>query len=340
MRPLLLLLILLIPLSLTRPAAAADLFGHDDGPAPAAAAHPIEETALPAPLAALLGHSVAIQKDMNERLRAALRQARDGDSWAPGLTIIAVSFLYGVFHAAGPGHGKMVVGSYFLTRRARLLHGLAMSGSAAFVQALSAVVLVGLLAMILGMGSRQILDHAAVLEMVSYGSIVGLGLWMAVGIIRGDSCCDDHGEEAHGHHHDHGHDACGCGHDHDHHPVPAPKAAPRSELWRVLSTGAAVGLRPCSGAILVLLFTLANGIFPIGVLSTFAMGLGVMITVSLVSLGALGLHRGLGGLAARHDRLARLTHRGLGLGGALLIAALGGVQLYGLWAGIIPSLAG
>src|SRR3546814_6975127 len=77
------------------------------------------------------------------RLRAALAAARDGTSWRPAFAIVLLSFLYGVFHAVGPGHGKAVLGSYFLTRRAQVLHGLGASFLSAAVQAVSAIVLVG-----------------------------------------------------------------------------------------------------------------------------------------------------------------------------------------------------
>ena len=125
--------------------------------------------------------------------------------------------------------------------------------------------------------------------------------------------------------------------------MPPPAAAAptlRSEIAQVLLTGGAVGLRPCSGAILVLLFTLANGIFWVGVVSTFAMGVGVAITVSAVSLGMLGLNRGLGRLSQRQQTLAHGLRKGLALTGALLILLVGGVQLYGLWTGLIPAVAG
>jgi ABC-type nickel/cobalt efflux system permease component RcnA len=98
-----------------------------------------------------------------------------------------------------------------------------------------------------------------------------------------------------------------------------------------------VGLRPCSGAILVLLFTLANGIFWVGIISTLAMGVGVAITVSVVSLGMVGLQRGLSLLGA--ERSLRLR-QGLALTGSLLIALLGALQFYGIWSGLVPAIAG
>lgn len=337
------------------PAAAADMFGRPEAPraqadAPVAppsalAPAPAAGASLPAPLRDLLGRSLAIQSRLNGELRAQLQLAKQGRSLRPAFIIVLLSFLYGVFHAVGPGHGKVVVGSYFLTRRARLLHGLAMSGAAALVQAVSAVVLVGLLAAVLDLGSREILAQAASLETFSYGVIVALGLWMGWGVITRRSCCD-HAEDEdhhagcdHAHHSEH--------HHHHHHTVGHADEhadeggrARRSELAKVLATGAAVGLRPCSGAILVLLFTLANQIFPIGIVATFAMGLGVAITVSVVSLTTLGVHRSLTSLGEHRRALAERLRQGAALAGAAFITLFGVLQLVGIWTGIITPMAG
>jgi len=114
----------------TAPARAADLFGKPEqsagAPAPAA-----PRMVLPAPLRPILATVVAIQTRMNAAMRAQLLKARDGKSLRPALVIVLFAFLYGVAHAVGPGHGKVVIGGYFLTRRARLLHGVAMSADEA-----------------------------------------------------------------------------------------------------------------------------------------------------------------------------------------------------------------
>lgn len=313
-----------LTLAAALPAGAADLFGRSETPPPASAPLPPPARsfpALPAPLRAVIGRALAVQSRLNSELRGELQEARRSGSWRPALAIVFTSFLYGVFHAVGPGHGKIVVGSYFLTRRARLLHGFAMSGAAALVQAVSAVLLVSLVAAVLEAGSGQLLAYAANLETASYGVITLLGLWMAWGVLRPQPCCE-HGDQP-----DHVHD----GHSgHSHH---APR---RSELAKVLATGAAVGLRPCSGAILVLLFTLANEIYPIGILATFAMGLGVAITVSAVSLATFRIHRSLAG----HQALAGRLRQTLAMAGALVITLFGLLQLLGIWSGVITPMAG
>ncbi len=108
----------------------------------------------------------------------------------------------------------------------------------------------------------------------------------------------------------------------------------------MVTTGAAVGLRPCSGAILVLLFTLANDIYPIGIAATFAMGAGVALTVSAVSLGTLGINRSLTALGGDRPGLAERLRRAGALAGAAVITMFGLLQLLGIWGGVITPMAG
>jgi len=328
---LMLTLLVGIGLSMAHRASAADLFGRPEPPAnagaaPAPPAEPAPQLVLPAPLRPILATAVRWQTRMNAAMRAQLLKARAGQSLRPALIIVLFAFLYGVAHAVGPGHGKVVIGSYFLTRRAPMAHGIAMSAVAALVQAVSAIVLVGALAIILDIGSAAIMNEAATIEMVSYGAIVAIGLWMAYGVLAGR---DHHRDHGHGHAH-------GAGRDHDIRIA----AGRRRDLWRLLATGAAVGLRPCSGAILVLLFSLANGIIAIGILATFAMAAGVAITVTAVSLGSLGVRHAAATVGGRTLRIAERGYAAVALGGALLIVLFGAAELAGVWSGVLQPSAG
>jgi len=215
-----------------------------------------------------------------------------------------------------------------------------MSASAAFVQALSAILWVGGLMVILRISASQILGHAGDVEIASYGLIALIGLSMIHNVATRRVCCDLADEPSHDHHHDDHHDH---GHDHAHSPSRMPVVAKTGtrEWLTILGTGAAVGLRPCSGAILVLLFTLANAIFPVGILAVLAMGLGVAMTVSIVSLTTLGarrlapmMARGLG--TAARDRMSRF----MAYGGAVLITIFGLAQMIGLWSGVFTPTFG
>lgn len=278
---------------------------------------------LPEPLRSLAAWGFALQRQMNGEMRGHLAALKESASAEAALGLLLAAFLYGVFHAVGPGHGKVVIGGYFATRRAKVLHGVSASILAAAIQALSAIAVVALLAGAAALAPRDVMAHAAWLEVASYGLIAVLGVAMAWRMLRGHQC--SHGCSHHHHHHHHGH------HHHDHH----------GEMDRVtlFSLAGAVGFRPCSGAILVLLFTMANGLFALGVAATFAMALGVAITVTGIGLGALGLNR-MVERAYGATPWAGHARKALGLAGAAGITLLGLSLLLGALQGGAPQLTG
>jgi len=271
---------------------------------------------LPGWLSDIVGQVVVIQTQLNRQMTATLRDAKTGDAWWPALTIIALSFAYGVFHAAGPGHGKMVTTTYFLSRDAGWKQGVAMGSLIAAVQAVTAIVLVGSLTLILNLGPAAVTQNGLVLEAISYALIAGLGGLMCIRILQGRDDCCDHGGHDHEHNHDHGHHHP---HDHNHdHNHTLTKYR-----WQMIASGIVVGLRPCTGSILVLLFTLANGLFLIGVASAFAMALGVALTISLIGLAAIGIRTGTQHLFTVSESTSGWLRRGVGLAGAALITLFG-----------------
>ena len=274
---------------------------------------------LPEPLRSLAAWGFALQRQLTCEIRQHLAVMKESGSWGPAAAILLASFLYGVFHAVGPGHGKVVIAGWFATRRARIAQGLIASLIAAMVQSASAIAVVAALAGLLTLAPRDVMASAGWLEVASYGMITLVGAVMVWRTLAGKGCGHDHGhhehgEACHGHHH----------HDHDHHHAADP-VAERNALFAV---AAAVGFRPCSGAILVLLFTLANGMFMVGMLATFAMGLGVAITVAAIGMGALGLNRLIERGFADSSLGARIR-TGLALAGAGLITLMGLVLLAG-----------
>lgn len=339
--------VLCLTLYSTASFAGLDYFGRQEQPAhtqasptPGPHSQPLRSINLPPMLQHLLATSLAWQARLNAMLRQKLEAARHQGSWGPALTIIGLSWLYGVLHAIGPGHGKVVLGSYFLTRRSRFLQGLAMSGWAALIQALSAIVLVAGISWLFNLSSRVVFTQAANLESFGYIAIALFGINMFYRTLRRKDCC--------GHaHHEHGTHVC------DHSDASHEERDPHHEerrhthgesapsgpefRWRDLfTTGSAVGLRPCSGALLVLFFTLANGIFGVGIVATLAMGAGVAMTVTLVSLLTVGLNRMLPAAGPGHwtERL----RRGGALFGAVVIFLFGSLQVLGLWLGLLPPM--
>lgn len=321
--------LLAISFSSNNPASAqsANLLGRgasdsESAPAPSPDAGNEDDNLITLPdwLSDIIGQTVIIQTKLNRKITATLRDAKEGDSFWPGLVIIALSFGYGIFHAAGPGHGKMITTTYFLSRDAGWKQGVAMGSLIAAVQAVSAIVMVGGLTLILNLGPAAVTKNGLIMEAVSYALIAGLGALMALRILQGrDDCCDHHGPHDH-HHHDHAHHH----HEHNHHHDHAHNDEPVVQSnWQMISTGIIAGLRPCTGSILVLLFTLANGMFLIGIGAAFAMALGVAITVSLIGLAAIGIRTGTQHLFNLSETSSGIIRRTVGFTGAAIITLFG-----------------
>jgi nickel/cobalt exporter len=273
---------------------------------------------------------------------------------------MGISFAYGVFHAAGPGHGKAVISSYLVANDETWRRGIALSFASAILQAFTAIAIVGIAAVLLGATAHVMGNAVRAIEMVSYALIILIGLrllWVKgrafLRLLRGSAHDHqdhahshahhghghDHGhshEHAHGHSHAHGHDHA---HDHDHEdeahawghahaPEPSELKGPHW-LRRGLSAIVAVGLRPCSGAIIVLVFALAQGLFWIGVASTFVMGLGTAITVASVATIAVGARGFAGRLAKGKPGAGMLILRGVETAAAVLIIVFGVALLTG-----------
>src|SRR5690606_35717203 len=110
-------------------------------------------------------------------LSAAIREAKADGTAVWGL--FWLSFLYGIFHAAGPGHGKAVISAYLLADGSTIPRGVALSVISAIAQAITAIVLVGIAALILGATARAMGETVRLLELGAYAVIVLFGLTLA-----------------------------------------------------------------------------------------------------------------------------------------------------------------
>ena len=303
----------------------------------------------PPEIGGFAGWVLTKQAEFYRMLSGTIRAAKADGSAA--YTLLGISFLYGIFHAAGPGHGKAVISSYLVANDETWRRGIVLSFASAILQAFTAIAIVGIAAVLLGATAKVMGDTVRVIEIVSYGLIILIGLrllWvkgraflklLRAGVPEHQHAHHDHHHHDHahdhGHHHnhDHGHDQ----HDHDdeghawghaHAPEPSELAG-RHWLRRGLAAIVAVGLRPCSGAIIVLVFALAQGLFWIGVASTFAMGLGTAITVAIIATLAVGA-RGLAGrLAKAKPGAGMLWLRGFETAAAAVIVLFGVLLLTG-----------
>lgn len=322
----------------------------------------------------IIGWLLAKQSEFYRQMSATIRAAKtDGSAvWA----LLGISFAYGVFHAAGPGHGKAVISSYLVANEETVRRGIVLSFASALMQALVAIAIVGIGALLLNATAKTMCSAERVIEIASYGLIAafgvrlvwtkGRGFLRALGAYRSapqlvpamahahghahghhDHSHDhrhdhsharvahhdhDHAHHRHDHHghdhhaHEHHHDHAGHVHDehcgHSHGPELSELSGPGG--WsRGLSAVLTVGIRPCSGAILVLVFALAQGLFWAGVAATLLMGLGTAITVSAIAIVAVSAKGLAARIAAGRDGGGAVLLRGIEFGAAGLVLLFG-----------------
>ncbi len=260
--------------------------------------------AAPGPIARVGQAMLEFQRKANAEIAVRMRAIRDHSSPAAFWVALGLAFLYGVLHAAGPGHGKAVVVSYFLAREARIGRGLRMGAQIAFFHVISAIVIVSLADLLLRRSFGGMPGEIPAVRIASYGAILLIGLIMLVQAVRRAM------SGGHGHHHHHHHDGCARGH---------------GAHQGLLAFG--VGLIPCTGAVLVMLYALANGIVLAGAALVAAIGVGMAATMAGLGLLAVVARRFVTRMFARHQDGGGRLGLALEIGGALVITLLGALLL-------------
>ncbi|WP_027135447.1 nickel/cobalt transporter [Geminicoccus roseus] len=256
------------------------------------------------------------QRDVNSQVAAGMRDLKEGGSLVPLLGGMVLAFLYGAVHAIGPGHGKLVITSYFATRNARPWYGFLMAARIGTMHVVSAVVVVGFADFLLRRTFGGVPVELPAIRIVAYAVLTATGMWMLVQALRrlrppppswpvnpGTSLVQAHLART------------------STAPRPAPPVSPRENGW----LAAAVGLVPCTGSILILSFALAHGVLWAGYLLVAAIALGMTLTMTLLGLGAIGLNRLLVGRSEGSLR----AERALDLTGAALVTGFGLLLLGG-----------
>jgi len=239
-----------------------------------------------------------IQKSLNESLAAITRSLQGSRSLAGLLFVMLISLVYGMFHAAGPGHGKTIVSSFFLANDAKLRHSIVVGYLIAVVHAVAALAVVLILYYVIrGLFSTGVEQADHYIQLVAFGILAVLGAFMLVGRIRGT---------AH-HHHDHAEDKDGG-------------LTMRSLLGIALPAGAI----PCPGAVAVILFALSLHMLGVSVLAVISISIGMGVTISLTGALVILAKRGaVLALAGGHEERDSTLRRIIEIGGAGILFLFG-----------------
>lgn len=239
------------------------------------------------------------------------------------LALILASLAYGLVHAAGPGHGKVIVSSYVLANNQTMRRGILLAFLSAFAQGTIAVILVGGLVFLFQATGTTIKTFGLHLTQLSYLLIIALGGYLFLSALyRRYVKHKTQQAPAHNHNHQHkaGEEDCGCDHAH------LPASSELQGEWntaKVISLVLSVGLRPCTGALYVLAFALLKDVFWVGALAVYAMALGTAITISLMTMAVVGGRNLALVSSGKNSQLTNVIYDICTLGGALIIMAFG-----------------
>jgi ABC-type nickel/cobalt efflux system permease component RcnA len=254
---------------------------------------------------------LAVQRQIHEAMTDNITALKDGQSLAALWWLLLISFGYGVFHVLAPGHGKVIVASYFLGNKAHWLEGVWAGLIMAIGHTVTAIVIVVVFYFLMGLTQFHVLNDARYMELLGYGLIAAIGLWMLVRALKnrgsGSACCGhDHGHDHHNHEHTHDH-----GHKHG------------RGLFAVTS------LVPCSGSMIILLFTVANNVLWAGILAVIAIALGMWLTVTLIGFASMLMRHFILGDENKLSGVRLYAMRIMGVAAALLVMATGGLLFIG-----------
>lgn len=264
---------------------------------------------------------LSVQSEYYASLRAGVREMKENG--AALFSLLLVGFAYGIFHAAGPGHGKGVISAYLVADEKALRKGFLLSLAAALVQALVAIGIVSLVSLVLRATASTMNSIALNVELASFIAVALLGAvitWRKAGKVLGVMALARNPFAA-------VQESC------DHVHLPPPEELSRLTRWRDMAGVAiAAGIRPCAGALIVLVFALSQGLFAAGIAATFAMALGTALTTSAIAALAVFFKAMALRIAGGRGASGAIAIAGLELLAAAFVLVLGLSLLYGLWA--------
>jgi len=243
------------------------------------------------------------QHQLNKKMSALIRQAKDTGSLKPYFLLLIIAFSYGVLHAAGPGHGKAVAASYIISQKGKVFDSLLFGNMIAFSHGFSGMLLVLIIYFILNVSvSGTLLDVSRITQIISYGLILLLGTVLLLKNIY--SWCRRTIIDRR-----------------------YPDGYTRGKKIGSLTTAFVVGMVPCPGVVLVMLFALSLDMIGLGFFLALSMTLGMAVTISaVVVIGTVGKNLALGALERRRG-IAEIAGQVIETLAALMIMALGAVFL-------------
>lgn len=231
------------------------------------------------------------QKTLNEKLSELARNVKETKNIAVFFWLICIAFLYGIIHALGPGHGKFVALSYFLSEKAEVKKGILVGSAIGYLHAFSGFITVMIIYTILKHSYLTTVENVSVrVQAVSYGLIILVGLALLIKNIFFEK---------------------------------RPKDEQNISMKSMIAMIVAIGLVPCPGAVILTLFSISLQSIFLGAVMVLAMATGMAVTISLIGVLTIVLKRDALRLFAKQSDLQWHITKGVQIFGSVAIIMVG-----------------
>ncbi len=223
--------------------------------------------------------------NLKNRLKTTLKNIKDNNSVLSYMWLLIFSFLYGVLHAVGPGHGKTLVSSYFMQKEQSYFKAFSIASLIGVVHTFSAFLLTLIVYYVIGlMFSSTLVNIEQITTKVSAIIIILIALYMLRQKYKRDhirkapyfSVVKPNSPNVTTHHH-HSGSSCSCS---------ACKTT-STDLGVIL----AAGIVPCPGTVTIFLFTMSLGVYFIGFLSALFMSIGMSLIIFITAIVAIKVRK-------------------------------------------------
>jgi len=206
---------------------------------------------------------VSWQYQLNNYISSTIRSVNDENSLSASFLVLLIAFLYGVVHAAGPGHGKALVAFYFTSNKSDYKKAFKMGYMISIIHALSALVFTfGIFFILKTMFRKNFNEFSQMTMQISAVMIMLVAIYIIYHAIK-DKNAKEKDE--------------------------TPKN--KSEVAVAFSAGVV----PCPGVMTIVLFCIVLGQYLLGVLAALMMSIGMGLTISIAGIISIAINKKAGG---------------------------------------------
>lgn len=220
---------------------------------------------------ALLNNINELQRELNSTLSSLSRKINQEKDISVFFLLLGIALFYGFIHALGPGHGKVIMVSYALSNPLKAKQGVLLGGFIAVIHTFSAILLVSILYYILkSTYSGYSQEPKRIISLISYGLIAGMGAFLIIKTVFIDILKLQKNNDN----------------------LEIKSDEKNNKIQNLILPALIIGLIPCEGAVLILIFAISIDSYWLGILLTISMSIGMALTISIIGITAIYSKKG------------------------------------------------